>query len=205
MAELNQAKQFLKAEFLREAHIVDLEKGYVSAASFNLRMKPSVLKAGATLIVEEFQSDGIEVIHGIPHSGVYLATAVSLTMPGDVRLHSSRKDQHIPAVWKDVCRQEIRSYTSSKGGIDVFSGITLSFVKKGDRVLLIDDVCATGQTAYQIIQGLQEKGVEVVGFAVMFDKLFQGGLEYVRSLGVKTFSCVTIKVLNDNDRVILQP
>lgn len=182
-------------EFLKEARVIDADKGYISVPAFNLRMKPAVLQAAAQAIAQEFKNDKIEVIHGIPHSGNYLATAVALAL-ANVRLHTSRKDQNIPAAWKDVYRQEVRSFTSSGAGVDVFSGINLSFVKEGDRVLVTDDVCARGETGFKIVKGLQERGVKVIGFAVLFDKVFQGGLELVKSLGVKVFSCVRVKAIS---------
>ena len=100
-------------------------------------------------------------------------------------------------------REEVRSFTTSTAGMDVFSGINLSFVKKGDQVLLVDDVCAKGETGVRIVEGLRKRGVKVVGFAVLFDKVFQGGLETVAELGVKVFSCVRVKKLGENDRVVL--
>ena len=193
----------LKTEFLKEAKVIDVERGYISVSSFNLRMKPEVLAAAAKLIADFFKNDKIDTVHGIPHSGNYLATAVALALDGQVRLHSSRKDQNIPTSWKDVYRQEVRSFTTSTAGMDVFSGINLSFVKKGDRVLLLDDVCARGETGYKIIKGLQERGVKVVGFAVLFDKVFQGGLDYVANLGVKVFSCIRVNKIGSNDKVEL--
>ncbi len=194
---------YLKEEFLRDAKVLDPERGYISISSFNLRMKPSVLQSAARVIAHHFKSDDIDTIHGIPHSGNYLATAVALELGGDIRLHASRKDQNIPTSWKDVYRQEIRSFTTSSGGSTVFSGINLSFVQKGDRVLLLDDVCATGEAGYHIVNGLQKRGVEVAGFAVLFDKVFQGGLEYVQSLGVKVFSCIRVEKISEHDSVTL--
>jgi len=206
-----QAAELLRTEFLREAKVLDAAKSYISVSSFNLRMKPAVLQAAGVLIAEQFRQDSITVVHGIPHSGNYLATSVSLALSGleeysqtDLRLHSSRKDQVIPTSWKDVYRKEIKSFTTSSGGVDVFSGINLSFVKKGDRILLIDDVCASGDTGYRIAQGLQERGAVVVGFAVIFDKVFQGGLDRVGELGLKTFSCIRVTKIGANDNVILQ-
>lgn len=199
----SEALTYLKDEFLREAKVIDAERGYISVSSFNLRMKPQVLKAAAVAIAHEFENDNIDTIHGIPHSGNYLATAVALELGEGVRLHSSRKDQNIPTSWKDVYREEIRSFTTSTGTHQVFSGINLSFVKKGDRVLVLDDVCANGETGYHIVSGLQKRGVEVIGFAVLFDKIFQGGLELVAGLGIKVFSCVRVEKIGKGDSVTL--
>src|SRR3990167_6614080 len=194
------ALDYLIKEFLNEARVIDAAKGYISVPSFNLRMKPKVLKAAAQTIAAYFKKDKVEVVHGIPHSGNYLATAVAIELGGNIRLHSSRKDQNIPASWKDVYRQEVRSFTTSTAGVDVFSGINLSFVQKGDRVLLLDDVCATGETGYKIVKGLQERGVTVVGYAVLFDKVFQGGLDQIATLGIKVFSCVRVSEIGPHDR-----
>lgn len=194
---------YLQQEFLREAKVIDAERGYISVSSFNLRMKPSVLAAAARLIAHEFQNDHINCIHGIPHSGNYLATAVARALGNGARLHSSRKDQNVPTTWKDIFREEVRSFTTSNSGMTVFAGINLSFVKPGDRVLVIDDVCATGETGTHIVGGLLKRGVHVAGFAVLFDKVFQGGIDEVAKLGVKVFSCVRVLAIGPRDRIEL--
>lgn len=200
---LHTTLEFLKTEFLRDAKVIDPLRGYISISSFNLRMKPQVLKSAASVIAQHFQNDRVDIVHGIPHSGNYLATAVSLELGGLTRLHASRKDQNIPTAWKDVYREEIRSFTTSNDAMQVFSGINLSFVQKGDRVLILDDVCATGETGYRIVSGLQKRGVTVVGFAVLFDKVFQGGLEYVATTGVKVFSCIRVAEIGKHDTIKL--
>lgn len=195
---------YLKEEFLRDARVLDLDRGYISASAFNLRMKPAVLAAAARLIAAEFKDEIIDIVHGIPHSGNYLATAVALALDnGHTRLHSSRKDQNVPTTWKDIFRQEVRSFTTSNGGMNVFSGINLSFVQKGDRVLIIDDVCATGETGTAIVSGLLKNGIKVAGFAVLFDKVFQGGLAQVSALGIKAYSCIRIASIDKGDAMAL--
>jgi xanthine phosphoribosyltransferase len=196
-------KDYLKQEFLRDAKVWDADMGYLSVPSFNLRMKPGVLAVAGRLIAREFEKDGVNVVHGIPHSGNYLATAVAMSMGDPVRLHASRKDQNIPVVWKDVYREEVRSMATTAGGMDVFSGINLSFVKKGDRVLVCDDLCARGEIGDAITTGLRARGVTVVGFAVLMDKVFQGGLDRISKLGIKTYSCIRVVKIGKGDRVEL--
>lgn len=205
MAAMNLQSElaYLKEEFLRDAKVLDPDRGYISVSSFNLRMKPQILVTAAKLIAHQFQNDELNIVHGIPHSGNYIATAVALELGGQTRLHSSRKDQNIPTTWKDVYREEIRSFTTSSDNMTVFSGINLSFVHKGDRVLILDDVCATGETGYHIVSGLQKRGVTVIGFAVLFDKIFQGGLEYIATLGVRVFSCVRVVKIGKGDSVTI--
>ena len=205
VTKLRDELAYLHKEFLRDAKVIDSDRGYISVSSFNLRMKPSILKAAAKVIAHEFQNDHIDIIHGIPHSGNYLATAVALELPHAVFLHTSRKDQQIPTSWKDIFREEIRSFTTGNETMSVYSGINLSFVQKGDRVLILDDVCATGETGHRIVSGLINRGVNVVGFAVLFDKVFQGGLDSIARLGIKVFSCVRVESIRKHDQVSLLP
>jgi adenine/guanine phosphoribosyltransferase-like PRPP-binding protein len=200
--DLQAEHAFLRQKFLQDAHVIDKDKGYISVPSFNLRMDPAVLKAAAHLICDFFKDSDIDIVHGIPHSGNYLATAVALELDG-VMLHISKKDLNIPSTWKEIYHREIRSFTHSGQGLDIYSPINLSFVHKGDRVLIVDDVCAYGETGHAIISGLLERGVKVQGYAVLFDKQFQSGLARIEELGIKTFSCIRVAKLEANDRVRL--
>lgn len=188
---------------MADARVLDAKLGYISVSSFNLRMKPPVLSAAANLIAGHFRSAGIDVIHGIPHSGNYLATAVALALGEPVRLHTSRKGQNVPASWREVFRQEVESFTAAGAGLAVYSNINLSFVRPGERVLLVDDVCATGHTAVTLITGLKRLRIDIAGFAVMFDKMFQGGLAAVARLGIPVFSCIRVKAITPAGRILL--
>ncbi len=196
-------QKFLRDAFVKDVRVIDQERGYLSAPSFNLRINPVVLAAGARLIANEFKDLGAEIVHAIPNSAHFIAAAVALELGDTVRLHNSRKGSQIPVTWKEIYRKEVRSFTQSSDGSDFMVGLTFAFVRKGDRVLLIDDVCARGETGVRIIEGLLEKGVKVVGFAVLFDKVFQGGLERIEKLGIKTYSCVRVKSIGSGDRVRL--
>ncbi len=97
---------FLRHEFLRDAKVIDLERGYISASAFNLRMKPAIL-----------------------------ATAAS-------------------------------------------------------RLLIIDDVCATGETGVGIVEGLLTRGVRVAAVA---------------QTGVKVFSCIRVTEIGKHDHIQIAP
>lgn len=181
--------------------MLDIKRGYISASAFNLRMKPEIIRSAAGVIADHFRASRIDVIHGIPHGGNYLATAVALAMAGNVRLHASRKDQNIPTSWKEVYRREVRSSSLSGETGTVFAGINLSFVRSNERILLVDDICASGETGAEIIIGLIKRGVKVAGFAVMFDKMFQGGLERIAQLGVEVYSCVRVKEITPDGEI----
>lgn len=64
-------------------------------------------------------------------------------------------------------------------------------VREGDRVLLIDDLIATGGTAEASIKLLQRAGATVVGAAFIIDLPELGGAKRIEALGVPVSSLVS--------------
>ena len=60
-------------------------------------------------------------------------------------------------------------------------------------------------TGTGIIEGLLKRGVKIAGFAVLFDKVFQGGLEEVAKLGIKVYSCIHVLDIGKHDAVVIAP
>ena len=54
----------------------------------------------------------------------------------------------------------------------------------GHRVVIVDDVLATGGTAEAAVHLVRQTGAEVDGVLVVMDLPFLGGSERVRALGV---------------------
>jgi adenine phosphoribosyltransferase len=50
-------------------------------------------------------------------------------------------------------------------------------VVDGEKILLVDDVIATGGTAAAAVRLLRAVGADVVGFAVFIELAFLGGVE----------------------------
>lgn len=53
-------------------------------------------------------------------------------------------------------------------------------IRKGQRVLIIDDLIATGSSTVSAINLVKEVGGEVVGFAAVVDLLFLGGVDFIK-------------------------
>jgi adenine phosphoribosyltransferase len=74
-------------------------------------------------------------------------------------------------------------------------------IKRGDRVVLVDDVMSTGGTIKAVVQGLQELGAEVVDVIVVVEK-GDKKKEIEKELGIRIKSLVKVKV-RDGKLVVL--
>ncbi len=63
-------------------------------------------------------------------------------------------------------------------------------VKKGDRVVIIDDVITTGKSTIEAITRAKEEGLEIVKVVVLIDRQ-EGGREAIEALGYKVDSIIT--------------
>ncbi len=66
-------------------------------------------------------------------------------------------------------------------------------IRKGERVLLIDDLIATGGTAEAAIKLLRQTGAEVVGAAFVIDLPDLGGLSKITKMGIPVTALVAFE------------
>jgi xanthine phosphoribosyltransferase len=70
--------------------------------------------------------------------------------------------------------------------------VSPEYLSKGERVLIIDDFLATGQTIAGLAQLALAAGASVVGIGTVIEKTFEGGREFLKSLGVPIESLASI-------------
>jgi adenine phosphoribosyltransferase len=64
-------------------------------------------------------------------------------------------------------------------------------VKKGENVILVDDLIATGGTAFAAIKLLERAGANIVGCAFVIDLPDLGGADKIRALGKDVVTLVS--------------
>ena len=84
----------------------------------------------------------------------------------------------------------------AKGAVSHIT-LTKKFLSDGDRVLIIDDLLSSGETALALCDLVHQAGARVVGVGAVIDKAFQGGSAMLREKGYRVETLVTIEKIVD--------
>ncbi len=68
--------------------------------------------------------------------------------------------------------------------------------KKGDRVVVVEDLISTGGSCIEVVEALREAGAEVLGIVSIFTYGMQKGIERLAEANVKNVSLCNIDVLS---------
>jgi adenine phosphoribosyltransferase len=140
-------------------------------------------RAAVDELVWPFLKSDIDYIAGIEARGFILGGAVAHVLGrGFVPL---RKKGKLPS---RVIGQEY----SLEYGVDTIE-IHADAIKQGDRVLLVDDLVATGGTANAAIDLLRRSGGDLIAAAFVIDLPELGGAQKLRNKGVKVHTLVSFE------------
>lgn len=143
---------------------------------------PGALRRAARAIAAAHSAAGHRSVAGVESRGFVFAAAVAA---GDgLGLHLLRKPGRLPP---PVLR---RDYALEYGvdALELRSGVVLP----GERILLIDDVLATGGTALAAAELLRSAGAMVVGAAFLLEIGGLGGRGALEAAGLTTTAVITL-------------
>lgn len=125
------------------------------------------LQVAVGALVEHYNDADVSRVAGIESRGFILAAPIALSLgAGFIPI---RKPGKLPY---EVVR---RDYQLEYGSDSL--ELHRDAVQAGDRVVIIDDVLATGGTAITAAQLIEDLGATVVGIGVMIELQFLGGRE----------------------------
>ena len=150
-------------------------------------LEPELLEEITTHITEIADMD-IDRILTIEAMGIPLAT--SLSMRTGIPFSIIRKRQY--ALDGEIVISQKTGY--SKGELYV------NAVKRGDKVLIVDDVISTGGTLLALMSALRDAGVEISDVIVVIER--GEGASRLRDMGFKVKTLVRISV--NKDRVSIE-
>ncbi len=81
--------------------------------------------------------------------------------------------------------------------------VSSEFLRPEDRVLIIDDFFAMGNTIAALARLVEKARATLVGIGALVEKTFEGGRERLTDFGVPIESLVLIDEIRDDGTVIL--
>ena len=139
-----------------------------------LMTNPTAFKQSIDALAAPYKDKGLDNVAGIEARGFAFGAAVAYAL--GVGLVPIRKKGKLP--YKTYTQDYELEY-----GTDTLE-IHADAVRKGEKVLLIDDLIATGGAAEASVKLLQKTGADVVGAAFIVDLPDLGGLGNITSLGI---------------------
>jgi xanthine phosphoribosyltransferase len=81
--------------------------------------------------------------------------------------------------------------------------VSPEFIAEGDKVLIIDDFLATGQTILGLVRLAQAAGATVVGIGALIEKTFDGGRDLLAPVGVPVEALAVITDMQEG-KIVFQ-
>jgi adenine phosphoribosyltransferase len=155
--------------------VADFPKPGVMFKDINpLLADPTAFRTVIEALAEQAATLGVTKIAGIEARGFFFAAPVALQL--GVGVLPIRKSGKLPG----RTLSETYALEYGEATVEVQEGA----VTAGDRILVIDDVLATGGTAVAAAKLLGTAGAEPVGLAVLLELTFLGGRQRVSPLPV---------------------
>ncbi len=180
----------LKARILAEGR--DLGSGILKVDSFiNHQVDVVLMKQCGEELARRFADVHVTKVLTVEISGI--APAIMTALALGVPVVYARKTK--PITMPDLLY--LTTAPSHTKGQTVDLMISPEYLRKGDRVLIIDDFLASGQTILALVRLLRAAGAIVVGVGTVVEKTFEGGRDVLKDIGVPIESLAIVKEMKD--------
>lgn len=181
----------LQDRILKDGQI--LSGGILKVDSFvNHQVDPLLMDACGREFARRFASVGATKILTAEISGIApaLTTAIHLGIP----VVYARKTK--PVTMPDQVYLTLAPSHTKGRMVELI--ISPEYLSHGEKVLIIDDFLASGATILGLARLAEAAGSHIVGVGALIEKLFEGGREALRPLGVLVESLACITSLDNN-------
>ena len=186
----------LKQRILNEGR--NLGRGILKVDSFiNHQVDPALMHVCAKEFARRFRPHDVTRVLTAEISGIApaLLTALELGVP----IVYARK--HKPITMPDSIFLTTAPSHTKGSMVDLM--VSPEYLGAGERVLIIDDFLATGNTILGLVRLAQAAGSKVVGIGALIEKTFEGGREALQSLNVPVESLAAITDMNEG-KIVFQ-
>ena len=162
---------------------------------FNQQVDIGLMREIGDEVARLFNGCGVNKVLTIEASGIAMATAAALAMNVPMVFAKKHKTSNVDG---DVLSTVVHSYTH---GTDYNVAVSRDYLKRGDKVLIVDDFLAKGCALRGLIELTEKAGAEVVGAAIGIEKGFQHGGDELREKGLRVESLAIIDKMDGKDIV----
>ncbi len=156
----------------------------------NNQVDTHLMGAVGRVFAEAARDLRIDRVVTVESSGIAPAqmTAIALDVPLVILKKSASR-----ILKDDVIQTEVFSFTKNSA-----YQLTLrpKYVRKGERVLLIDDFLASGEAACGAVRLIEEAGAQVAAIGIVIEKAFQPGRALLDGKGYKVISLARVSKMD---------
>lgn len=180
----------LEERILRDGQV--LSGGILKVDSFvNHQVDPLLMDACGKEFAKLFASVGATKVLTAEISGIApaLTTAIHLGLP----VVYARKTK--PITMPDQVYLTLAPSHTKGRMVELI--VSPEYLANGEKVLIIDDFLASGQTILGLVRLAEASGSKVVGIGALVEKLFEGGRDVLKSTGVPIHSLACITAMEE--------
>ena len=188
----------LKQRILRDGK--NLGGGILKVDSFvNHQVDPLLMDACGREFARRFASLGATKVLTAEISGIApaLTTAIHLGLP----VVYARK--HKPITMPDQVYLTLAPSHTKGRMVELI--VSPEYLANGERVLIIDDFLASGQTILGLARLAEASGSRIVGIGALIEKVFEGGRAALKTLNVPIESLACITSMDDEQIIFGEP
>ena len=180
----------LEEKILREGKV--LPGNVLKVGSFlNQQMDSDFIMEIGEEIARLYAGVPVTKVLTVESSGIALAVAAGIALHVPSVFAKKHRSANMP---KEVYTASVYSYTH-KETYEI--AVAKEYIKREDRVLIVDDFLANGNAVHGLMRILEEAGAELVGCAFAIEKGFQGAGDKLRSQGIRVDSLAIVDSMMD--------
>lgn len=158
----------------------------------NHQIDPVLLYEMALELKRLYAGEEVTKVLTIEASGIAIAAMTGYVFGCPLVFAKKSKSKNIS---NDLYSVEVESFTHGNTNTVV---VSKEYLKKEDRVLIIDDFLATGAALVGLKKLVELSGATLVGAGIAIEKVFQGGGDLLRSQGLRIESLARIASMSDD-------
>ena len=187
--------QALKERIVQEGR--NLGRGILKVDGFiNHQVDPVLTMEMGQELGNRFAPVGATKVLTAEISGIAPALMTALAL--DIPVVYARKSKPI-TMPDETYTQSAPSHTKGK---QVELIVSPEFLSSEDRVLIVDDFLATGNTIAALVRIVEDSGATLVGIGAVIEKTFEGGRDALSSLDVPIESLAIVTDMSDGKIVL---